>query len=54
MNPVCLNADGAVANGGCEFEGMTDDGKYILFYSVATNLTTGATGASYIAPNPLY
>jgi trimeric autotransporter adhesin len=52
--PVCLNAKGAAAET-CTPFGMSDDGKYILFGSSATNLVQGVTrAADYIALNPLY
>lgn len=52
--PICLTADGAVTNADCSVEGISADGKYILFYSNASNLVSGVPGASYIATNPLY
>jgi hypothetical protein len=55
-SPVCLNGQGALANGDCSWQGTTSDGGYIAFSSQATNLIdlpAGVTGVSYVAPNPL-
>jgi hypothetical protein len=55
--PISLNSTGAVANAYSNLVGMSNDGKYILFSSAATNLVTlpgGLSGnVSYIAVNPL-
>lgn len=54
--PVCLNAEGAVADADCIGGQISDDGKYININSQATNLISlpsGVTGASYVVPNPL-
>jgi len=55
--PVCLAADGAIANAPCDLKGMSNDGKYILTSTPATNLSTtlpaGVSTGLYIAVNPL-
>jgi hypothetical protein len=57
--PISANANGALANDEAFLWGMSSDGKYVLFLSSATNLTTIPAGAngisiSYIALNPLF
>jgi hypothetical protein len=55
--PVCLNSQGAIANADCWLGGMSKDGKYISFGSVAGNLLplpNGVASASYIVKNPLF
>ena len=57
--PVCINSQGALANQACYVDQISADGKYILFNSSATNLsslltsTINANNGWYIAPNPL-
>ena len=55
--PISLNYSGAVANADSTLVGMSNDGKYILFSSAATNLVTLPAGlsnnVSYIALNPI-
>jgi IPT/TIG domain len=54
--PVCLAADGAIANSICTLDGITDDGRHLLISSSATNIATvpsGVTNLAYIVPNPL-
>jgi hypothetical protein len=56
--PISVNASGALANSPAFLEGMSSDGKYILFSSGATNLLTtvptNLSNVSYIALNPLF
>ena len=51
--PVCLSAQGAIADSDCTGGQISDDGLYILIYSSADNLIDGVYGASYIVSNPL-
>ena len=55
--PICVGPDGSIANAGCDLEGMSADGKYILISTAATNLgatlPSGVTNGIYVAVNPL-
>jgi len=55
--PICLAADGSMANAPCDLEGMSSDGKYILISTPATNLgatlPVGVSNGVYVAVNPL-
>jgi IPT/TIG domain len=57
--PVCLNSQGAIADGGCSGGQLSSDGQYINVSSQAQDLTPlptaiAAWGASYIFKNPLF
>jgi hypothetical protein len=55
--PICLAADGSIANAPCDLEGISSDGKYVLISSPATNLgavlPVGVSNGVYVAVNPL-
>jgi hypothetical protein len=55
---ISANASGGLPNASAYLNGMSSDGKYILFWSAATNLvpsvTTNIGEVSYVALNPLY
>lgn len=57
--PISVNASGAAADATCSLLGMSSNGQYILFQSLASNLATLPTGVTgnyvaYIAPNPIF
>ncbi len=55
---ISVNAGGAAAGSFCSLLGMSSNGQYVLFQSVATNLVTlppaVAGSVAYIAPSPLF
>ena len=53
---ACLASDGAIANKACSVDAISNDGKYLLITSSATNLSAvpaGISSASYLVANPL-
>jgi hypothetical protein len=53
--PVCVNSSGEFASQHCLLDGMSADGKYILFHTSAPNFSTFAEKSpSYVAVNPLF